>query len=199
MKFIKSKSVFQAIILVTLVAILQVFLLNLDYWKYQFSDNSISNMTYELGDFEVTNWQVTETALRSEKDPILVLPNISCNVDRILIETQLTPTIPYLEVFYVNDVHTQYGEVVIHEDNPKERTTVEIGDTVKDLRIDLGDDPGTKLDYIKVTVNPEEFQFSISILVAVVIIYFCCKYLFSLQKAPDYGLNAEIKMNDESN
>lgn len=199
MKLIKSKSVVQVIILVILAAILQVLLLNLDYWKYQFSDNSISNMTYELGDFEVANWQVTETALCSEKDPILVLPNISCNVDRILIETQLTPTIPYLEVFYVNDVHTQYGEVIIHEDNPKECTTVEIGDTVRDLRIDLGDDAGTILDSIKVTVNPEEFQFSISILVAVAIIYFCCKYLFGLQKAPDYGLNAEIKMNDESN
>lgn len=199
MKLIKSKSVVQVIILVILAAILQVLLLNLDYWKYQLSDNSISNMTYELGDFEVANWQVTETALCSEKDPILVLPNISCNVDRILIETQLTPTIPYLEVFYVNDVHTQYGEVIIHEDNPKECTTVEIGDTVRDLRIDLGDDAGTILDSIKVTVNPEEFQFSISILVAVAIIYFCCKYLFGLQKAPDYGLNAEIKMNDESN
>lgn len=199
MKLVKSKSVVQAIILVIFAAILQVFLLNLDYWKYKFSDNSISNITYELGDFEAANWQVTETALLSEKDPILVLPNISCNVDRILIETQLTPTIPYLEVFYVNDVHTQYGEVMIHEDNPKERTTVEIGDTVRDLRIDLGDDAGTTLHSIKVTINPEEFQFSISILVAVVIIYFCCKYLFGLQKAPDYGLKTETKMNDESN
>lgn len=199
MKLVKSKSIVQAIILVVLVAILQIILLNLDYWKYEFSDNSISNITYELGDFEAANWQVTETALLSEKDPILVLPNISCNVDRIMIETQLTPTIPYLEVFYVNDVHTQYGEVIIHEDNPKECTIVEIGDTVRDLRIDLGDDPGTKLDSIKVTVNPEEFQFSISILVAVVIIYFCSKYLFGLQKAPDYGLNVEIKMNNKSN
>lgn len=88
---------------------------------------------------------------------------------------------------------------MIHEDNPKERTTVEIGDTVRDLRIDLGDDAGTTLHSIKVTINPEEFQFSISVLVAVVIIYFCCKYLFGLQKAPDYGLKTETKMNDESN
>lgn len=71
MKLVKSKSVVQAIILVIFAAILQVFLLNLDYWKYKFSDNSISNITYELGDFEAANWQVTETALLSEKDQSL--------------------------------------------------------------------------------------------------------------------------------
>ena len=63
-----------------------------------------------------------------------------------------------------------------------------IKDYITDLRIDLGDEKGTILNDLSVIINPIEFRFSIAIVVAVLLIYVATRFLFYLQKSPNYGI-----------
>ena len=187
------------IVLIFLLAsgsILQLFFLNLDYWAYKLDQNSIYNVEFTLTDMEVANWDRDGQRLTSRVDPIIVLPNVQCQIDRLRIQFRTEPEIPYLELFYINEVYPNYGEIIIHESLSGNDIIVEIGDYVQDLRIDLGDDAGITLYDLVITINPIKIQFFPATLVAIVVLYFCSKFLFYLQKSPNYDLDDLMTKRD---
>ena len=183
-----GKDVLRIAMLLVVATALQLSILNWEFWKYCLDETAVYNKEYHLEDLEVANWSETSTHLVSLKDPILVLAGLACRVNEVRIQVDTEPEIPYLELFYINEDHQQYGEAILRADAPGQDVTVSVDDMVQDLRIDLGDDPGTALYSIIITINPTEFRFSPQILVAIVIIYVCGKFLFALQRTPDYGL-----------
>jgi len=182
------KDVLRIAMLLLVAAVLQISMLNWEFWKYRMDETAVYNKEYHLEDLEIANWSETSTHLVSLEDPILVLPGLACWVNDVRIQVDTEPEIPYLELFYINEELLQYGEVILRTDTPGQDVTVSLDDMVQDLRIDLGDDPGTALQSISITINPTEFRFSPQILVAIVIIYACGKFLLGLQQSPDYGL-----------
>ena len=191
-----GKDALRIAMLLLVATVLQLSMLNWEFWKYHLDDTAVYNKEYHLEDLEVANWVETSTHLVSLEDPILVLPGVACRVNEVRIQVDAEPEIPYLDLFYINEEHQQYGEIVLRADAPGQDVTVSVDDMVQDLRIDLGDDPGTALQSITITINPTEFRFSPQILVAVVILYVCGKFLFGLQRAPDYGLTDDINAED---
>lgn len=181
------KLIIQLIVLACVTAVAELLLLNVGNWKLLTDSDLVKNRTYALADCEKVNW-VETSGLQSQRDPMLIIPNLDCYVDSLLIQAQLIPEIPYIDLFYTNETYLQYGDIVLREEKPSERTVFSIGDTVSSLRIDLGDDPGTELRQFAIVVNPVKLQFSVPVVVAVLLIYLSARFLFSLQETPDYGL-----------
>lgn len=166
---------------------------SVNIWKI-YRPNSNANQTYTLSDFEVANWQPNEDGtFTSAVDPILVCVLDGQKIDEISIVITASQSIPYIEVFYLNEKYVNYGEVMIRCDEVKDnRASIDINDKVKALRLDLGDDPGVILSELSVVVNPVEINISISRIVAMMMIYWCGVFLFSLQKMPDYRLEKTL-------
>lgn len=189
-----GKLLFRLVILAIATSIIEIVFLNLNAWRLTLNRDLKKNLLYTLSDMETANWDEDGDGLYSQTDPILIIPSLNSYIDSIMIEADLSPAIPYIDVFYTNDAHPQYGDIVIREEELGEQVNVSIHDTVLNLRIDLGDDQGTTLRHFSVVINPVKIQFSGAIVVAVLIIYLTALFLFSLQKAPDYGL--ELHLND---
>lgn len=190
----------QLILLACAAAIIELLLLNFGDWKLLLNPNMVKNRIYTLEDCEKVNWEEGET-LCSSTDPMLILSNVECYVESLLIRTELSAPVPYIDLFYTNERYLQYGDVILRIEEPEPEEILAVGDQISDLRIDLGDEPGTELYNFTVVVNPVEIKFSVPIVVAVLLIYLTAKFLFSLQKTPDYGLgqgNAIEKQEEET-
>ncbi len=176
--------VFTVSVIIEMVVFQGVTIVNL------LDNNIVKNRVYTLLDFEYINWSVNEDdMLVSENDPILVLADVNTYIDSIKIITQMSDQLQYLEVFYVNAQYPNYGDIVKHCDEVNNNAVnISIGDDVRDLRIDLGDEAGVILTNIIVTINPVSFHFSFSRVITLLIIYYGAYYLFALQKMPNYNL-----------
>lgn len=180
------------IFLSCVTAVVELLLLNLGAWKLLANPNMVKNRIYTLSNCETVNWEEGEV-LRSSTDPMLILSDVGCYVERLLIQTELSAPIPYIDLFYTNERYLQYGDVILRIEEPKSEEILTIDDQISDLRIDLGDEPGTGLYSFTVVVNPVEIKFSVPVVIAVLLIYLTAKFLFSLQETPDYGLEPESK------
>ena len=192
----KSGKIMRGILLrLTFLAFIGVafslIVLNVGNVKYMLNDSLQRNRRYTLSASEKINWTAGSLPIYSEKDPILVFPHLNCYVENISLEMILEPEIPYIDVFYINEEHPKYGDTVLRIENPDLNTTVAIDDMVSDLRIDLGDDAGITLSAFSVIVNPVKLKFSWSIVAAVELIYWCGKFLFFLQRTPEYDLQKD--------
>ncbi len=170
-------------------SIIQLLLCNAGNLKYVLNKELVCNRMYTLSDFAVANWTQTAVGYISEPDPILAIDGVDCQIDDIHIQTQTAPALPYVEVFYINEQMPQYGNVILHEEVTDGEVVVSINDFVQSLRLDLGDDAGTELTELTVTINPVQVVFYPYVEVAIIVIVVAMKGLFSLQKSPDYGLN----------
>lgn len=159
-------------------------------WKL-YKPDSNANQVYYLDSFEAANWEVeSDGTLVSLADPMLVLEINNQDIDMLKIQVDASGIIPYVDIFYINDRYPNYGDRHTHyEDLQNNQATIELDDYVQALRIDLGDDPGLRLKEMRVTLNPVSIDVSLSRIIAMIAIYWCGVFLFSLQKMPDYGLD----------
>ena len=178
----------QLLVIAILASCVQALLLNWTSIMLKFDQTIPKDQVYSLSDSEKANWETSGTKLLSLEDPMLVYANINCYVEQIVLSLDAETDIPYIDVFYINQEHPQYGDQVLRIENPEEKITVSIKDYITDLRIDLGDEKGTILNDLSVIINPIEFRFSIAIVVAVLLIYVATRFLFYLQKSPNYGI-----------
>jgi len=153
-----------------------------------------ANILLSLDDFEIANWVRREDGtLESGLDPILVTGRLDARVDVIEVTALASKQIPYIDIFYINEEHPQYGELHLHNELKDGNSSVfTLDDDVDNLRIDLGDDAGVILRELTVRINPVEFRPSLSRIIAVILIYWSGVFLFSLQKMPDYHLNEGV-------
>lgn len=184
------------LIVAAIASVLQLILWNWSNWKFLLDHSTQKNVVYTLQDFETQNWAETGSQMTSSHDPMLIRDGVDGYVRQVRIDLDADPMPPYIQVYYTNSAHPSFdGEAVVTAQPVSAVTVIDVNDDVQSMRVDLGDDPGTALRAINVTVNPVELHFSISIVVAAELIYLCGKLLFSLQRAPDYGLS-EIAPNE---
>lgn len=160
-----------------------------DIWK-NIDPSFSANHVYGISDFERVNWiEQDDGSLLSDPDPMLVLMECNFYTDEIYIEADAVPELPFVDIFYTNETYKVFGEKYLHiEDVESNCATITINDNIQSLRIDLGDYPNYILTGLKVVINPAEIDPSISRILAMILIYWCGAFLFSLQKMPDYHL-----------
>lgn len=157
------------------------------------SGDPLTNSTYTLEDFLPANWMEIDNGLRSMEDPILVIPNLEGKVDSIQIEVKASPDIPYIDLFYTDETSEEFnGNMYIHCDTVSDgKTDISVGQYVKNLRVDLGDAPGTELYSLTMVVNPAEMNISLFRVGTVLALYYIAVFLFSLQRPAEYRM-AEV-------
>lgn len=155
-------------------------------------DNSVEkNIEYTLQDMQMVNWSQENEHLISQYDPNLIVEDVDVFIKKIKLDISSNQEIPYIQVFYTNNENKNFnGELLVEYGQPVAgEVEITVNQYVKNLRIDLGDEEGIILDNIKVIINPINFNFSISRIIAMILIYLLSAGLFYLQKNPDYNIN----------
>lgn len=156
------------------------------------ADNSVEkNREYILKDMQAINWKQEDGHLTSQYDSNLIVEGVDTFIKKIKLEISSNQKVPYIQVFYTNDKNENFnGELLVEYGQPViKEVEISLDQHVKNLRIDLGDEEGMMLDDIKLVINPVNFNFSISRIIAMILIYVLSIGLFYLQKNPDYNIN----------
>lgn len=182
--------IIKLLFIIAAASISELVLWNWSNWSFLMDDTAEKNVVYTMKDFQMQNWMKLNGQNTSCNDPILLREGIDGFVRQVRIVMDVDPQPPYIQVYYTNIAHPNYDGVAVVTAQPfYDDIVIDINDDIQNLRIDLGDDPGIVLRAITVTVNPLEIDFSVAIVVAVALIYLGGKFLFYLQRSPDYGLS----------
>lgn len=185
-----------AIILVGAL-LLELFYFNAAYFYNTLQGERPYNVVFSLTDLEVLNWEKISSGLRSQPDPILFRQEINMDVTTVEIEARTNQPIPYVFVFYTNEVYPEFCEqtMVLADDKGEGVFIAQLPGQIQNIRVDLGDDPGLELYDLTLCLNPLRFKFSVARFVAMLVICFGFWGLTRLQSSPEYIL----KKTEDSN
>lgn len=152
------------------------------------------NISYSLNEMEAINWKKDDKRLVSELDPMLIINNLNKYIRNIKIIVDASSPIMSTTIFYTNKENEVFNghALILYNNQLIDTATIEVNKDVRDLRIDLGDLDGLELKSIKVIINFVQFNFSVSRVVAMVLIYMCGYALSALQKSPDYEVKNQL-------
>lgn len=187
----KIKRNFLSYIIVLIFAILiECIIFNFSYFYSKFDSSKTYNLVYNISDMTIVNWKSDGSSMISEQDPQLYIPSIDTFIDTLLISYKTNISIPYIDIFYATkNVESIDGSLSKQITQPDPNgASINMNEYVKSLRIDIADSSGTILSDITVTINPVKFNFSLSRIIAIFLIYFFTRSLFLLQKPVNYGI-----------
>ena len=148
--------------------------------------NENNNIVYDMSSIETNNYDVDDEGIVSKFDPMIIIKDINSNVKKFKIELNSNEEIPYIDIFYTNNDLPVFNEqLIVHYTNPVHNIAyIKLNKYVKDLRVDLGDNAGVRINNIKIIINPYKVDFSISRVIAMIMIYYTANTLLKLQKNP---------------
>lgn len=178
-------------IVVLIGIVLECVVFNFEYMMTKLDTSKDYNIIYTQEELRKINWIEENGVLVSEFAPQLIIESLDMYVDQVSISYTSNQVVSNILLFYSSeDIPDINGDLFVQcMDEGLEKRIVEIGSYVKDLRIDLGDESNISFQNIEIVINPVEFHFSMSRIIAIVLIYLTAKGLFKLQDSPDYGLN----------
>lgn len=155
-----------------------------------------ANKEIHMDAFEYVNWEQNNNGeFVSLEDPILVYDAGNLEIRNISIHVDSPDTIPYIDVFYTNDLYHDFADHYFRcAEINNNSALISINDHVRKLRFDLGDEEGLVVRDITCVLNHARIKISLSRIIAINLIYWATCFLFSLQKMPDYGIDK--KMNN---
>lgn len=149
--------------------------------------------------FTAVNWDAHGELLISETDPQLILEGVNRYVQRITIYCDVQPSAEDITVFYTNGENPVICEKTMRTARLVDgRASMAIRDTISGLRVDVGESAGAEMYSFQVVLNERYFHFSISHVIAVILIALLGTFLFNIQKMPDYHLE-EYTTQDRNN
>lgn len=155
------------------------------------SGQILQNEFYTMETSRLENWTQEQGVYVSEPDPMIIIENVNQYVNNVEIDViRKNGFKEPITVFYSTDMFSAPIELLSIELN-NNRETIYIRNNVYSLRVDLGETAGSSLEDCIVTINPCKLHFSLSRVVAMMIIYYLTGMLFCLHKSPDYGLEKD--------
>lgn len=170
--------------------LLELFYFNASYFYGKLRKERPYNITLSLADFETQNWEKTSQGMRSQPDPILIRSGLNMDVTEVEIAGQTNRPIPYVFVFYTDPAHPEFCEetMVSAEAGNHSVFTARLPGQIRDIRVDLGDDPGLELYALSLCINPLRLEFSVARFTAMLVVCFGFWGLTRLQSSPEYSL-----------
>lgn len=170
--------------------LLECSVFNFDYWNKTFRRNEMQ-VELDVETAALINWECSGASPVSREDAHIIWADLSNYVADLSIHYSVDRLPGFLCIYYnTEDANDVAQAVEFGIDTQLDGTvTFAIGDEISMLRVDLGNQPGIVLNSLYVTLNPRAFSFSISRVVAIVLIAVLAEFLFSLQKMPDYKLD----------
>ncbi|WP_313560209.1 hypothetical protein [Ruminiclostridium cellobioparum] len=180
------KLISKIIIVLFVGIILELGIFNFDFFKEYVDKSTTKNIYYTLDQMEVKNWTKINNGLISEEDPMLFIKGVNTKVKKVKLEVETDKPAEFILLFYTTEsdpIFTDSASILYNTDS-----LLKVDKFIKDLRIDIGDKAGIRLKQIKITINPLNFNFSISRIIAVLIIYLLGRFLLTIQQSPDYDI-----------
>lgn len=186
-----KKNLFSFFIVILISIFLECCVFNYKYILSILDSSKEYNINFREDEILKINWKEKNGIWLSESDPQLIIESVDKYVDEVLISYSIDPPIDNILLFYTNnEIKEINGELLIlAPEVGREKTSIKVKDYIGILRIDLGEEAKTQLRKIEITLNPANFQFSISRVVACLLIYLITKVLFIIQKIPDFELD----------
>jgi len=188
MKSRTIKTITKSVLLGLLLGILlELLYFNFNYFRNLTLSLNPMNAVVPAEDVAYINWEERDGYRLSLPDPIIAVENLDAQVREITIRLDMDREAADSSVFYT----TEDGEVF----NPEKmlKLPLKIGENkvrinahVHDLRIDPGEEAGLKLSAFELTINENKLHFSISRVVAVILIVTLGRMLFMLQESQRY-------------
>ena len=192
---------FKQIVVVVLIALcLELGVFNFSVIKTNFSSNPLKNQSYTLADCTQINWVSDHGELVSQLDPQLVLKTLHGRVDRIELRLETKGNLPYVELFYTDSDTTAFsGDAMLRVEGLESTGgMISLNWDITALRIDLGDAEGLRVKNFQLVVNPTALDISMARIVTVFLLFFAGKFLFSLQRTPEYDLQEDTPAVSET-
>lgn len=173
-----------------LAIVLECVVFNFSYIRSLVDTSKIYNLEYHLEEMTMIHWTQMAGEFYSDEDPELIIDNVDTIVDNISIQYHIEGDISQITLYYTNTENLSFddGFFVQTASAIPDNTNIEVDSYVKDLRIDLGEEPNLLLYDVTVVINPVAFRFSWSRFIAVLLIYLSAKGLFHLQSPQDFSL-----------
>lgn len=182
------KKIIRIIVILLIALFIELFIINSSYFFNLIFSNKTSNVEYPIEKMEFINWDRTpNNEYISKFDPIIVANNIDVFIKDIKVYYEVDSNLKYIDLFYTSSSDQSFsGDLMIRKEDASSPLLVNINEHVHSLRVDLGDDANTKLSNFKIIVNPIALDFSISRVIAVIILCYGSLILFSFQKNQEY-------------
>lgn len=150
----------------------------------------VQNKVLSIEEAQLINWDTIGGTYVSQADPMIVFEGINARINNFRIKVVMNQDIDGVTVFYTKNNSGVAGELkeITSIKLKNNEANVKLDDDVYSIRVDLGENAGTKINNFSITLNPLNLNFSISRVVAMLIIYFFTRALFRLHKSPEYGI-----------
>lgn len=159
---------------------------------------SLQERVLRMEDFEATNWSEYEGRLISQPDPMFVAYQLQGKVKTAAIYYETAQQPDSITLYYTNSRYPIVCEETTRrtQSNPNQRVEITINDEIQVLRVDIGESAGLELTDFRVVFNEREFDFSVSRIMTMVLIWLVGTFLFGMQKMPDYHLERFYNPSD---
>lgn len=156
---------------------------------------------YEMSDMEILNWDKDDEVYVTGIDPMLVMEDVDAYVQDIDIHINAPQQFQDSQIFFTESDDEEFtGEKsVMLQENASNIMHAELNRSICDLRLDLSEVQGLRLNDIRVEINPVgTMNFSWAHIVVIQIAYLLLFGLNQLQKGPDYSkiLKKNLKKSD---
>lgn len=143
----------------------------------------VANETITFHEFEKDG-----DVLRTKEDSQIVLNSIPKLANEVLVKFNSSEQIEFLVLYYILGQEQEYTDnKSIAITDVSQYNYFQIPQNVSLIRIDFGERSGITISDLQLIINPTEFDFSTSRVVAINLLYWGAFVLFSLQKSPDYS------------
>lgn len=168
---------------------MEVVVFNWDMVKTYIEPEKKLSVVFTLDDLELLNWEETEGGYISRSDPIIYKSGINTEIENISFMYIPDQEIQNVTIFCINEEYPVPSvENMITFSKVKVNQKLSINKMAQDIRIDLGEKEGLKLQQFTMKINSAEWSISMARIIAIVLIYVFSVMLFRLQKSPDYEI-----------
>lgn len=180
---------YKAMIAAVIACIIELLVFNGSAILFSMDRNAEKNRVIEPEQMTWLNWTPLDEAWVTELDPQILISGIDTYVRELEITAELSEEIPFIVVYYKTDDSQEFSDArMTFTDQVQTVNRLFIRNPVTELRIDLGDNAGVRLQNLTVVLNPDRFHFSLSRVIAMLLIYVVSVGLFRFQKSPEYHL-----------
>lgn len=178
--------------IIIFAVVLELLVFNFYAMNMLLSPNLEIDRTYNLSVMDKINWETDGNRFISNPDPILIISNVDTIVKKVKITVLADRPIDNVVLFYTNNQSPNFSEdtLIVDSEQLVKSTSFTLNEKVNAVRIDLGDEAGLTLNDITVVINPFEFHFSYSRVIAILLMYLTIVGLSALQKVPSYQIEA---------
>lgn len=155
----------------------------------------VKPMEFSADKLSFVNWSKTDTGFVSQPDPMIILENLSIVADTFTVRLTAEPQPSSYTIFYTRGAETFSGNNMIITSDMTGDDTFPLGQRISAIRIDPGEEAGLVLHDVTFVFNNLSWDISLSRIVVMLVIWWGTKFLMSLQKAPNYGV--EQKAEDQ--